>query len=139
MATKVASRPPEYRKERYWKDPYLERLYGMINYYRKRRADGKEWIPKPASKLTIYCNANGMDVVAVIEGKQSITNPGITKEMEELRDTIVKCQRARAFILANSWLPPPDSKLAIWCRKHDLDIEAVIIGEQPLEPTESAE
>ena len=56
----------------YWNNLEASRLRPLVAYYRKKKAEGKDWIPKDYSKLYIICDQRGWDVIAVIEGTQSI-------------------------------------------------------------------
>jgi len=45
-------------------------LQRAIRYYRKKKAEGLEWTPGPRTKLRIWCQERGIDVIAIIEGTQ---------------------------------------------------------------------
>lgn len=74
MASKapVTSRK-EYYAHRYAENKELVRLRTAVSYYRRKKAKGEEWKPKEFTKLSIWCQEHGLDVIAVIEGTQALT------------------------------------------------------------------
>lgn len=77
MATNITQKP----RTEYWRDYSRYRyetkgdklnLKSAIKYYRKKKEQGLEWIPKPKSKLYVWCQLHNLDPIAIIEGTQSI-------------------------------------------------------------------
>ena len=61
----------EYERERYRNNELLQ-LRAAIRYYRKKKEQGADYVPKPLSKLVVYCNIHGLDAKEVIDGTQEL-------------------------------------------------------------------
>jgi hypothetical protein len=68
---KVVRKRTEYQRERYRQSVSLQ-LRGAVRYYQQKRDKGLDYIPKPLSKLAIYCALHGLDPVKVVEGSQHL-------------------------------------------------------------------
>lgn len=66
----------DYSRCRYETKTDRIKIRNAITYYRKKRKDGEDWIPKPSTKLHIWCQLHGLDTVALIEGTQKLPSFG---------------------------------------------------------------
>jgi len=58
----------KYHAKKYAENTELCNLRSCVKYYRKRRSEGKTWIPRPYSRLALYCKERDLDVEAIING-----------------------------------------------------------------------
>lgn len=63
----------EFYRRRYEKNVEKISVQTAIRYYKRKKDKGEEWIPKPRSKLCIWCRENGFDAKALIEGTQQLS------------------------------------------------------------------
>jgi len=72
MAEDSSSALREQRREasrrRYAKNADILNYKRVIKYYRKKKENGEEWIPKQHSKIYQYCLQRGVDAKDVVEG-----------------------------------------------------------------------
>jgi len=114
--------------------PEHHKLRRYVTYYCKLRAEGKAWMPKPTSKLAVYCKKHNLNVVEVISGTKQITvsahgEPEFVSEHDQIEGLITFYQHKREEVLKNPpWLPPEDSKLRRWCQQHNIDVTQLIEG-----------
>lgn len=114
--------------------PQQHKLRRYILYYKRLRDEGKPWMPKPTSKLAIYCNKHGLDIVKVIDGEQKLDisvceEPEFVSEYTQITQLINFYRQKKEEILAQRpWLPTEGSKLSIWCKKHGVDIDELVDG-----------
>jgi len=62
----------DYSKRRYEKNADRISLQAAIRYYKKKKEQGLDWIPRPRSKLYIYCQQYGLNIEAIVEGTQQL-------------------------------------------------------------------
>lgn len=62
----------DYSKRRYAKNTRKISLQVAIRYYRKKKEQGLDWIPKPHTKIYLYCQQNNLDMEALIQGTQKL-------------------------------------------------------------------
>ena len=55
----------KYNKELYHANELVP-IRAAIRYYQKKKEQGKDWTPKPWSRLSLYCKENKLDPEAVI-------------------------------------------------------------------------
>jgi hypothetical protein len=60
--------------QRYQQNPEKLQLRSAITYYRKRRADGQPWHPRPSSKLYAWAQRNGLDASKLVTGEQKLSD-----------------------------------------------------------------
>lgn len=111
----------------------VHKLHCYISYYRKLREQGKQWIPKPTSKIAIYCKKHSLNVVDIIEGKQSLILPQgetviDTEESRILRMVVFFQHKKEEYTKNPPWLPPKNHELRLWCETHNINVEDLING-----------
>lgn len=47
-------------------------LERALRYYRKKKDNGEDYVPRTTSKLHIYCVEHKLDPIAIIEGRQAL-------------------------------------------------------------------
>lgn len=114
--------------------PQRDKLRKYIDYYRQLREEGKPWIPKQNSKLSIYCEAHGLDPIAVIDDRESLlaTAPSRaveTNEIQFVKEHLQFFQARHKAILENPpWIPKEGHKFRVWCEKHGIDVQQLVEG-----------
>ena len=124
----------------YRNNPELCRMRGAVSYYRKLRNEGKEWKPKPSSKLYLYCLARGLDSCSVILGEQQLecykALPSVCRipEIEKMQ-AFLKYFREKYHEVINNppWLPDKDHEFAKWCRENSINIGELIEGRETID------
>lgn len=118
-------------------DVELKRMRSLLSYFRKQRKEGKEWIPKANSQLRIYCDMYGLNVVAVIEGKQElipcniIATKELSEEQKKLQLALDHCRSKKKIILENPpWIPSKEHDLTKWCETNGIDVTEFIDGDR---------
>jgi len=125
------------KKYTHQRDPIKERIYNQIGYYRRKREDGKDWIPKETSILFVFCKEHGLDPIQLIEGKQTIscmpkTRVDNTQELHEVEAQIKQYRRKWLAFQTKPWLPKENSNLHKWCQEHNIDPAELIESNQPI-------
>lgn len=115
----------------YWKDPERSKMQSAVTYYRTRRAKGHNDPPSPDSKLAKYCTKHGLDVMAVIDGTQTL--PNIRQELQDPKliklQSLADCFRQTYEAYQRKpWIPEETHLLRIWCDEHGVDVMDVITG-----------
>lgn len=126
--------------QRYFQDPERAKLSALITHYRKRKKDGKPWMPKPSSKLAIYCQEKGIDVAQVITGdicldKEAKMCQQVTRNLQSLQKHLDICRERRDFILNRGWLPHPNTELYIFCQEYNIDVSELVGSDKSLAET----
>lgn len=64
-----------YDADRYAKNGDSITLKHALDYYRRKKKNNINWIPGPRAKIRLYCQQHNVDVIAVIEGTQTLPLP----------------------------------------------------------------
>jgi len=110
------------------RDPTRERLYNAVAYYRRKKADGKEWMPKRHSVIAIFCKEHGLDVKCVIEGTQSISKaePIVIADTTRIEELVLFYRKQWLVFQSKPWVPGEDSELHNWCQARGIDPVSLI-------------